>query len=295
MKVESPIIFRTTLPELEGYVKPRTLQEALDLLSELGEKAKVYAGGTDLLIDMRLRNLRDKVIVDIKGIEELKGIREEGDVIVIGSTTTIQELRESSLIASRLPLLRKVVYRFADHFIRARATIGGNICNASPAADTPLALLIYGAEVEIADKNRRKRVPISEFFRGVKRTVLSPGELVINIRIPVPKGRQNVEYLRFDRSSEDLMVVGIAGAVFEVNRPDNFKLNLSYGAVAPTPLLFKDLEDAYKKGGVNEVLRIVKEKASPISDVRASKEYRMHLIEAGTKLILKKLLGGASI
>ncbi|PNV78920.1 MAG: xanthine dehydrogenase family protein subunit M [Fervidicoccus sp.] len=292
LKVESPLTFRTTLPELEGYFRPKSLDEALSLLSELGERAKIYAGGTDLLIDMRLRNIGNKVVVDIKEINELRGIREEGDSIFIGATTTIHEIKTSSLIASRLPLLKQVVERFADQFIRTRATVGGNLCNASPAADTPLALLIYGSEVEIASVAGRKRVPIKDFFKGVKRTILAPGELVTGVRVPVPQGRQRVKYLRFDRSSEDLMIVGIAGAVFEGREPGDFEFSLSYGAVAPTPLLFKGLQDAYKRGGADEVLKIVKEKVSPISDVRASKEYRMHLVEVGTRLIIKELLGG---
>ncbi|MEM0178766.1 MAG: FAD binding domain-containing protein [Fervidicoccaceae archaeon] len=294
MRAEVPIVFRTTLPELEGYLKPKTLEEALEILDELNDQAKIYAGGTDLLIDIRLRGVRNKVIVDIKGIKELKGIREEGDRIVIGATTTIAEIRSSQLISSKLPLLRMTTERFADQFIRARATIGGNICNASPAADTSLSLLVYGAEVELASRRGKRIIPLSSFFTGVKRTAIAPGELVVSIKVPVPRGRQKVKYLRYDRSAEDLMIVGIAGAVFEEPGSSNKIINLSYGAVAPIPLLFSNLQDALERGGEEEILRIVKEKVSPISDVRASREYRMHLIEAGTRLLLKELLRGGA-
>jgi len=292
MRAESPVLFRTSLPELGGYVRPRNLREALSVLDELGDRAKIYAGGTDLLIDARLKDLRGKVIVDIKGIEELRGIREDERGVVIGAATTIEEIRESSLIASRLPLLKQAVSRFADSFIRARATIGGNICNASPAADTPLALLIYGAEVEAASARGERRIPISSFFTGVKRTALQPGELVRALRIPVPQGRQRVKYIRFDRSAEDLMIVGIAGAVFEGPSPEEIELSLSYGAVAPTPLLFRGLQDAYRSSGAEGVLREVMGKISPISDVRASREYRLHLVDVGTRLLLRELFGG---
>ncbi|MEM0197886.1 MAG: FAD binding domain-containing protein [Fervidicoccaceae archaeon] len=294
MRAEVPIVFRTTLPELEGYLKPKTLEEALEILDELNDQAKIYAGGTDLLIDIRLRGVRNKVIVDIKGIKELKGIREEGDRIVIGATTTIAEIRSSQLISSKLPLLRMTTERFADQFIRARATIGGNICNASPAADTSLSLLVYGAEVELASRRGKRIIPLSSFFTGVKRTAIAPGELVVSIKVPVPRGRQKVKYLRYDRSAEDLMIVGIAGAVFEEPGSSNKIINLSYGAVAPIPLLFSNLQDALERGGEEEILRIVKERVSPISDVRASREYRMHLIEAGTRLLLKELLRGGA-
>ncbi|MEM0061535.1 MAG: FAD binding domain-containing protein, partial [Fervidicoccaceae archaeon] len=183
MRAEVPIVFRTTLPELEGYLKPKTLEEALEILDELNDQAKIYAGGTDLLIDIRLRGVRNKVIVDIKDIKELKGIREEGDRIVIGATTTIAEIRSSQLISSKLPLLRMTTERFADQFIRARATIGGNICNASPAADTSLSLLVYGAEVELASRRGKRIIPLSSFFTGVKRTAIAPGELVVSIKV----------------------------------------------------------------------------------------------------------------
>ncbi|MEM0061081.1 MAG: hypothetical protein QW726_04020 [Fervidicoccaceae archaeon] len=117
---------------------------------------------------------------------------------------------------------------------------------------------------------------------------------VVSIKVPVPRGRQKVKYLRYDRSAEDLMIVGIAGAVFEEPGSSNKIINLSYGAVAPIPLLFSNLQDALERGGEEEILRIVKEKVSPISDVRASREYRMHLIEAGTRLLLKELLRGGA-
>ena len=297
VRVETPISIRTELPEQTGYYAPETLDEALELLSKYKEKAVIYAGGTDLLIDLRIKNIKEKTIIDIKRIRELNKIEYiDGKELVIGTIVTIEKLLENPVIRKKYDLLWKSIKDFADLELRYRATIGGNLCNASPAADTPLPLLVYEATVELKSKEGTRIVPLKEFFTGVKKTVIKPWEMLTVIHVPEPPENSKTMYLKYMRASEDLMIVAIAGLAANVNEPENRIVRLSYGAVAPVPLLIKEVENIFKKKEdtdklIDEAVKLVLKRVSPITDVRATAEYRAFLVETGTKLMLKKLLG----
>ncbi len=297
VRVDKPILYRTTLPEQEKYIAPETLGELYELLDENPENTIIYAGGTDLLLDMRMKPIKNKVIVDIKRIKELHKIEyREGKEIYIGPTLTIEELLGNDIIRSKLELLWKAMENFADFELRKRATIGGNLCNASPAADTPLPLLVYNASVDIGSKKGVRTVPLKEFFVGVKKTVLRPGEILIGIHVPLPPENAKTMYLRYTRASEDLMLVGIAGMVANPEDADKRTVRIAYGAVYPTPLLVEEIEGLFKQDKpleelVEKAVETALNKVSPITDVRATKEYRLYLVETGTRYLLKKLLG----
>lgn len=291
------LLFRSSLPEQAGYLRPHTLNEALEALEKYGDRAKVYAGGTDLLMDMRLKGIKDKVIIDVKGIRELKGVSYDTEYISIGAATTISELLNDSNISTKLPLLHLSMKNFADFSIRSRATIGGNIVNASPAADTPLALLAYNATVELYSLRGKREVPLTQFFVNVKKTVIRPEELLVRIKVPYPPQGSVVQYYRYTRSVEDLMIVGIAGIASYIEDSEKRTLKLSYGAVAPTPVLVDFTEivrgaEKIKENKLEEIVKKALSSISPISDVRASKEYRMHLVEVGTKKMVRELMRG---
>ncbi len=160
-----------------NYYKPSTLSEALEIISGL-EDYKILAGGTDLLIDIRVGRYKPGSIVDISGLKELDYITDEGNMVRIGALTRLQELVDSNIIAKELPLLYKAVYNMASWQIRNMGTIGGNLCNASPAADTAPPLLVYNAKLVAVSSSGERTIGINEFFLGPRRTALSKGEIL---------------------------------------------------------------------------------------------------------------------
>ena len=294
MGVSSLVIFRATLPRFE-YFRPKTLSEALELLNRYSNEAAVLAGGTDLLVDMRVGIKRPKYLIDIKGIKELHIFNyEEGKGLTIGATVTLNEILENNIVKDKYFVLWDAIRQMCDAHLRNRATLVGNICNASPAADSAPPLLIYHAEVELASKDGMRRVPLKEFFVGVKKTIRKPNELVTKIYIPEPPEGSKSRYLKIGRTHEDLAIVGIAGLVANIEEPSKRIVRLAYASVAPTPIIIDEVEDVFKGEGpldalIDKAIDVVMKKVSPITDVRATREYRLHLIKYLTKYLLKLL------
>lgn len=293
--VKSIIIFPKLLPEFE-YHRPKTLEEALNLLKEFGGDARVLAGGTDLVLDMRMRVKQPKHVIDVKDVKELHKLEyEEGKGLTIGATVTLSELVENEVVKSKYYLLWDAVRQIADFHLRNRATLIGNICNASPAADSAPALLILDAKVNIASADGERTVEIKDFFTGVKRTVLQPGEMVTSVFIPEPPENAKGRYFKIARSAEDLAVVGIAALVANPKEPEKRIVRLAYASVAPTPVRVFEVEELFKQDKplnelIEEAIKLVMNKVSPITDVRGTREYRLHTVEMGTRLLLKELL-----
>lgn len=281
------------LPKFD-YLKPKTMQEAVNLLADHGKDAKIFAGGTDLLVLMRDSVLKPKCLVDIKNIRELYGIVQDGkNGIRIGAAATLNQLIESDVVKGRFRALWDASRSLADSTLRNRATLVGNICNASPASDTAPALLVHDAEVEVVGKYGERTIPIRDFFIGVKRTSLGPTEIVKAVRIPNPPEKVRSGYLKWGRTrGEDLAVVGVAGLAANSGKK---LLRIALSSVAPTPLLVPEAEGTFEGDGsveelIDKAASIVMEKVSPITDIRASKEYRLHMTGVLTKRILKQLL-----
>ncbi len=282
------------LPKFD-YLKPQTTEELAAALAEHGADAKLLAGGTDLLVLMRDRLVRPKYVIDVKGIEELNKLSwDERRGLTIGAAVTLNELLASEVIREHFGALWKAAGTIADPTIRDRATLVGNICNASPAADTAPALLVLDADVEVVSAKGRRVIPIREFFRGVKRTSLDRGEFVKAVRIPNPPDGARGDYLKWGRTrGEDLAVVGVA-ALVAVSGEKIMRIALS--SVAPTPLRIFEVERIPREGGsvaeqIGKAVSIVREKISPITDVRGGKEYRIYMAGVLTKRILEGLLG----
>lgn len=284
------------LPKFD-YLKPESVRELVNLLAEQGEDAKIFAGGTDLLVLMRDRAIRPKYLIDIKGIEELGELSyDEEKGLKIGATVNLNEIIKSDVVRERFGVLWSAANSLADPILRSRATLVGNICNASPAADMAPALLVLDAEVEVASKEGERTIPIQEFFVGVKRTSLKPGEFVRAVRVPNPPEGARGDYLKWGRTrGEDLAVVGVAGLAANSGKK---LVRIALSSVAPTPLLVPEVKGVFEGGGsleeqIDKAASIVVEKISPISDVRAGKEYRLHMAGVLTKQILKQLLGAS--
>ena len=285
------IISYTTLPKFE-YFSPETLDEALKLLKQHKSTAKILAGGTDLLIELRQRLIQPKAIIDLKKVPELQILNSTEQGLEIGATTPINEIIALSEVENSYTALYQSLIDLADEILRFRATIGGNICTASPAADTACSLIVLQAEVHIQSSvNGKRKIPIRDFFTGVKKNCLSPDEIVTKIFIPKPSKGTQSRFKKMKRSSEDLALAGIAGLH---NKDVTF---LSFTAVAPVPI-FIDLSKYFKENGSplteDIFLSLWKEilpHLNPIDDVRASKDYRIHITEILTREILREVIG----
>jgi carbon-monoxide dehydrogenase medium subunit len=285
------------LPEIE-YFSPKTLKEALSLLKKYNRKAKAFAGGTDLLPKMKRREVVPKYLIDLNGIPGLKFIKyEKQKGLRIGADTTLSEILESSLVNRRYPILTEAISQMASAQIRNIGTIGGNLCNAVPSADSAPPLIVLGAQLKIVDPRKGRTVLVEDFFKGPDRTVLANTELVSEIQIPPPISGARGTYLKHTlRREMDLAIVGIA--VYLV--PDSKKgickdIKIAMGAVAPVPMRAKKAEEILRGKQLNDDLienaaQIASEESKPIDDIRGSAEYRREIVRALTKRAIRQSL-----
>jgi CO/xanthine dehydrogenase FAD-binding subunit len=265
------------------YLAPRTRAELLGVLAEEGAAASLLAGGTDLLVNIRAGLARPKVVVDAKKVEgfgDLDWNDREG--LVIHAGVTINALLGDAKIRSDYPLLIACARDLASHQIRNRATVVGNVVNASPCADMAPALLCLRAHAVISSKRGEREVPFSAFFKGVKRTVVAPDELVERIVVPAASAGARGGYHKLKRiNGHDLGIVGVALCI---DRDGGMRLTI--GSCAPTPVLVDGLDPSLSAdAAVASVMRAI----SPISDVRATKEYRLHMVECYVRRLLDEV------
>jgi carbon-monoxide dehydrogenase medium subunit len=270
-----------------AYERPATLAEAIGLLEAHGSHASLLAGGTDLIIGLRDGTQTPAVVIDVKRIAELcPGIRDDGDRVTIGATTIMTDLAESELIQSRYRALAEAASVVGSVQIRNRATIAGNICNGSPAADTLPPLLVYDAVVIAAGPNGIRRIPIDSFPVRSRVTALETGELVIAIELPAPSGKTGAVHLRRSRRrGHDLASVTLCCAVNEAA-----VTRIAYGSVGPRPLLRIDESGVLADGAGNDAAkaaileRMFAAAAPSRNSMRASPEYRLAMLRVlGTR------------
>ena len=256
------------------YFAPKSMNE-LKTVFQSNENVSILAGGTDIL-PRWLDNpkLKPDVLIDIKKLNELNGIQEFDSEIRIGALTTIQDLKKSCLIQSQFTSLYEAACQFAGVQIRHRATIAGNICNASPAGDLLPGLYAHDANIGIMGPNGKRSISISNFIIGVGKTALEKGEIVSEIKI-IRKGEKSLFYKLGLRQSMAIAVVNFAIA-FEKDNTNNFKsLTISAGSVAPTVVYLKTLIDAIlNEMKVDDIIDLIDDDISPINDIRASANYR---------------------
>jgi len=274
------------------YLKPRTLEEALDALQADG--ARALAGGTDLLVEMRNGERRPETLVDIKGLKDLEELTFDPQKgATIGAGVSLNVLIDNAQVRKHLPVLSEAAFSIATYQLRNRATLVGNICNASPAADMAPALYILGGEVVIANAEGQRRLPIHEFLTGVKQTALKQGELVLRVEIPrLAKGK--MAFLKKQRiKGHDLALINMAGLADR----QTGALRICIGACAVTPVLLSDLGSLYKDAkDVEKLAERVAELSgsaiSPIDDVRCSKEYREDMVRVFVKRLVRQICSG---
>ena len=264
------------IPKLQ-YHAPVTIAGALELLDEL-EKAKPVIGGTDLLVSIRNAACTPSHIVDLNKIPELNYIREEDGYIKIGATTTHSQVAANPIIA-KLPALYDAVSRIGSPQIRNRGTITGNIVNASPAADTACPLIVHDAEITIQSLGDTNIIPVEDLFEGPKINCLEPGELITEIRIPVPSKNSGSAYKRIGRRQAFTLSVVSAAAYLQVEDDICVDAGFAFGSVAMTPLRVPEVEELLKGKelsveNIKEASEAVRDYVKPITDVRGTAEYR---------------------
>jgi CO/xanthine dehydrogenase FAD-binding subunit len=278
------VTFNRRLPKFE-YVKPQGIDEALTLIAKHKGRARPIAGGTDLIPKMQRREIASPhYIVDLKGISDLDYIKDECDGLHIGALTTIYAVETSPLIQQKFGVLAQAAYSMASPQIRNRGTIAGNICNAVPSADSAPALLALEATVKLKGQEGERIVPLDDFFTGPNETVLTDGELLVEIHTPpLPPSSHGIYLKLTPRRSMDLAVVGVAVVVVPEDGVCK-DIRIALGAVAPTPIRAKRAEaiirgQRFSEEVIERTADTAVEEARPIDDHRASAEYRRAMIK----------------
>ena len=269
------------------YTKPHRLADAFGVLERYTTGAYLLAGGTDLVVGLRKSKVTPHVLVDLKGIEDLpRGVQESAGCVRIGAITPLTDIAAHPAISTRFPALVEAANTVGSVQIRNRATLAGNICNASPAADTAPALLAYGASILISGRECSRRMPVSEFLLGPRLTSRQPGEIVTAIEIPLPPPATGSRFARLTRRrGVDLATISVCAVVGpRVTR-------LAYGAVAPRPFVLVDDSGllADPQASPEERRALISsfvDHASPISDLRGSREYRQAMLVPFTERAL---------
>ncbi len=264
------------------YRAPRQRDELLALLAEHGRKATLLAGGTDVLVNVRAGTSKPEMVIDVKRVEGYGGVTwmPNGD-LVLKPATTINDLLRDARVRKDYPLLVSCAHDLASYQIRNRATVIGNIVNASPCADMAPALLCLGASAVVASVRGERTVAMREFFTGVKRTVLAPDELLERIVIPAASAGARGGYHKLKRiNGHDLGIVGVA-----VMKHDG-RLSLGISSAAPTPVLVDGLKES---DPADAIVAAARKAISPISDLRCTKEYREHMVEVFVRRLLQEV------
>jgi CO/xanthine dehydrogenase FAD-binding subunit len=263
---------------------PRSLDEALEALNQEG--ARVLAGGTDLVNNIKINAAKPSRLVYILGISDLDFIAVEGNALSIGAGARLGDIEHDRRVVSRFPALCEAINVIGGTQIRNMATLAGNICNASPGADTPPILLVLNAEVEICGAGgaaavRRSRLPLGGFFSGPKKTVLKQGQMVLKLTLPLPPKHSGAAFRRLARVSLDIAKINCAAYI--EREDDRIRLaRIALGSVAPTPVRAPTIENALEgqKHGerlFHQAAALVAEDIAPIDDVRSTAEYRRQI------------------
>jgi carbon-monoxide dehydrogenase medium subunit len=276
------------------YFAPRSLAEATEVLAKYQGEARTVAGGTDLLLKMKAGRLSPKAIVNIKRVPELRGLTFNSH-LTLGALTTLEEIKQSSMIRERYPALSDAAATMASVQIRNLATVGGNLCNAAPSADLAPILIALNAAARLAGIEGERRIPLEDFFTGPGTTVLAPGELLVSLEVPPPAG-PSVYLKHSPREHMDIAVVGIGLALRGYNplSQECAEPRVVLGAVAPVPLRARRAE-AELTGGplaaerIDRAAKIAAEEAKPIDDVRGSAWYRRRMVAVLTRRGLETL------
>lgn len=271
------------IPAAFDYARATSVDEALSLLAEHGDEAKLLAGGHSLLPLMKLRLAQPSVLIDVGRLDELKGIRDDGDQIVIGALTRHHDVEHSELLKAQVAILPEATGQVGDSQVRHRGTIGGSLAHADPASDLPAVVLALGGSLVARSAARGERtIPAADFFTGFLESALEPDELLTEVR--VPKGPEaGHAFVKFNRRAQDWAIVGVAAV-------HNGTTGVGLVNMGSTPLRATAVEAALASGAsAADAAERAAEGAEPQADLNASVEYRTHLV----KVLVRRALEAA--
>ena len=266
---------------MQDYVRPGSLSEAIEALKTEG--ALPICGGTDLLVKRRMGLVDPAVLVDLSFIPALRVLREEDGEIEIGAAVPITDIIDSPLVSGKLPLLPRVLGKLGSLQIRNRASLGGNIVNASPAADSAIPLLLYDASLIIVGRDGERTIPVEGFFRGPGRTALEEGELIRSVRVPIPRSDYAAFFHKVGKRKALTIAIASLGSLARVEGEKIAEIRIAAGSVAPTPIRLRRTEglltgERLTPETIEKARASAHDEVSPIDDLRGSAAYRRAVI-----------------
>lgn len=281
------------IPPSFEYLRPSTVPEAITLLQQYGEDAKILSGGQSLIPMMKLRLARPGYLIDINRISGLSYIKEEGGYLKIGGLTREAELESSPLIQSKYPLLVDTTSVIADPQVRNLATVGGNLAHGDPANDHPATMIALGAQVVATGAKGERVIPIEDFFVSLFTTALQQDEILTEIRVPLPPAHSGGAYFKLERKVGDFATAAVAVQLTLDDKGNVQKAGIGLTNVGATPIKAKSAENflAGKKpddGNISQAAQLAAGDAQPSSDLRGPADYKRGLIRELTKRALAR-------
>jgi carbon-monoxide dehydrogenase medium subunit len=281
------------IPPAFEYLRPNTIPEAIALLQQHGEDAKILSGGQSLIPMMKLRIARPAYLIDINRISGLSYIKEGGGFLKIGGLTREAELESSPVIRAKYPILLDTARVIADPQVRSLATVAGNLAHGDPANDHPATMLALGAQVVATGSHGERIIPIEEFFLSLFSTALQPGEILTEIRVPVPPARSGGAYFKLERKVGDFATAAVAAQVTVDANGAAQQVGIALTNVGPTPIKAKKAEDFLRgkkldEANIRQAAQLAADDAQPSSDLRGPAEYKKGLVKELAKRALSR-------
>jgi carbon-monoxide dehydrogenase medium subunit len=279
------------IPQSFEYFSPATISEAIALLQKHGDGAKILSGGQSLIPMMKVRLARPEYIVDINRIANLQYVKEEDGFLKIGGLTREADLEVSNLIRSKYPIILDTAAMIADPQVRNMATVGGNLAHGDPANDHPATMLALGAEITATGQGGERAIPIKDFFLSVFTTALEHGEILTEIRIPIPPPGSGGAYFKLERKVGDFATVGVAAQVTLDGAGVCRRAGIGLTNVGATPIKATRAESflagkRMDEQQIGQAAQLAAEDAQPSSDLRGSAEYKVSMVRELTKRAL---------
>jgi aerobic carbon-monoxide dehydrogenase medium subunit len=281
------------IPQSFEYCRPGTLPEAVALLEQHGDAAKILSGGQSLIPMMKIRLARPEYLIDINQIDGLQYIREEDGYLKIGALTREADLESSELIRTKYPIVLDTASMIADPQVRNLATIGGNLAHGDPANDHPATMLALGAEIIAVGPRGERKISIKDFFLSVFTTALEHGDILTEIRIPMPRGRSGGAYFKLERKVGDFATVGVAAQITVDRDGICQEAGIGLTNVGATPLK-ADLAEDFLRGktldeaNIKQAGVLAAQVAQPSSDLRGPADYKISMVKELTKRALTR-------